>query len=504
MLSGFKTSETFQRKFSCRSLISLLLAGCLALPTLQSARADFTDGLYARDKLSMPEAIRIWRENGWQEDDFLSQMQLGDIYSNSQGDTKYYDPIEAYVWYYLASINDRIPEHLEDRRVRRVISNHFYRALDRQDDLLLTMDTEAREEARRRIVYIMGCRGSEGFVRLGQLYSVSWPEGPSVGEPNGPAFDDERIDDIPDDSPDTRQRLDGVWRSMSSFRTGAFQARERQSAHTRRIMGIPDGSLVVPADTTALIYFRVADNMGHPLARYYIRGIEHMLRKANKFGARTIEAAAEKARNWALPFEFYPTGDNPSGLPYTDECYLDVERRAALSLVDKEVPPRTVLRALWFLGWYNMREAYWPATYGPSASTAIKKLQITMGNEPTGRLSPREIIRVVQMAALRGDAATQNALGVMYTKGVGVRRNFPRAEYWFKKAADQRYAPSLYHLGVLYKVGPDGIHQDLLRANDYFTASALAGFRPTMNQLGYLLAKAEERRQEDVPNGPHP
>jgi hypothetical protein len=49
----------------------------------------------------------------------------------------------------------------------------------------------------------------------------------------------------------------------------------------------------------------------------------------------------------------------------------------------------------------------------------------------------------------------------------------------------------MYHLGVLYKVGPAGIHQDLSKANDFFTASALAGFRPTMNQLAELLSKAD-------------
>jgi TPR repeat protein len=56
---------------------------------------------------------------------------------------------------------------------------------------------------------------------------------------------------------------------------------------------------------------------------------------------------------------------------------------------------------------------------------------------------------------------------------------------------DQRYAAALYHLGVLYKVGPNGIRQDLSKANDFFTASALAGFRPTMNQLAELLGQAD-------------
>ena len=106
-------------------------------------------------------------------------------------------------------------------------------------------------------------------------------------------------------------------------------------------------------------------------------------------------------------------------------------------------------------------------------------------------------MRLIQTAAIKGDAPSQNALGVMYAKGIGVVRNFVRAQYWFQKAADQRYGAALYHLGVLYKKGPDGIKPDLNRANDYFTSSALAGFKPTMNQLGDLLDRAAAQPPHD-------
>jgi len=105
-------------------------------------------------------------------------------------------------------------------------------------------------------------------------------------------------------------------------------------------------------------------------------------------------------------------------------------------------------------------------------------------------LTARQLVHAIQMAAVNGDAGSQNTLGVMYAKGLGVPVNYPRAEYWFMKAADQRYAAALYHLGVLYKVGPPGIEQDLHKSNDYITSSAIAGFRPTMNQLGNLLNAA--------------
>ncbi len=90
-------------------------------------------------------------------------------------------------------------------------------------------------------------------------------------------------------------------------------------------------------------------------------------------------------------------------------------------------------------------------------------------------------MRAVQTAAIRGDAASQNALGVMYAHGIGVITNYVRAEYWFQKGrgpAQWRRALSSW---CSLQAGPDGIHQDLSKANDFFTASALAGFRPTMN-----------------------
>jgi TPR repeat protein len=114
-----------------------------------------------------------------------------------------------------------------------------------------------------------------------------------------------------------------------------------------------------------------------------------------------------------------------------------------------------------------------------------------LGDAPNGHLEPLQVVRLIQTAAIRGDASSQNTLGVMYAKGIGVPLNYVRAAYWFSKSGDQRYAAALYHLGVLYKKGPDGIRQDLSKANDYFTASAIAGFRPTMNQLSELLDNAD-------------
>jgi TPR repeat protein len=240
------------------------------------------------------------------------------------------------------------------------------------------------------------------------------------------------------------------------------------------MMGITTSSVIVPNDGEALSYFYIASNMGHPLAREFVRTLDNRLRRNQRLGPRIALEAAERAKYWYPSFEFYPPGQTQSGVPYTDECYVNIDLQRAL-LLALSIPQQAITHALSFLGWGG----------------AVSRYQASLLAEPTGRLIASQRVRLIQTAALRGDAASQNTLGVMYSKGYGVMKNFVRAEYWFKKAADQRYAAALYHLGVLYKVGPEGIRQDLSKSNDYMMASALAGFRPIMNQLQDLLFRAE-------------
>ena len=99
-------------------------------PVSTPAHAPTTPTASSRpNKISLEAAIRIWRKAAWQDDDFLSEIKLGDIYGDERGDNKFYDPVEAYVWYYLASVSTRIDDHIGDPYARRVISNDFHRAL---------------------------------------------------------------------------------------------------------------------------------------------------------------------------------------------------------------------------------------------------------------------------------------------------------------------------------------------------------------------------------------
>ncbi|MGQ0741299.1 MAG: tetratricopeptide repeat protein [Alphaproteobacteria bacterium] len=442
---------------------SLALAALAAvLSAAPQARADYTDGIIAQQKISKEAAIRIWRKSAWQHDDFLSQIKLGDIYGEERGENKYFDPIESYVWYYLASVSDRGLSYVDDWRARRVISNNFARAMDRQLRLILLLNAEQREEARNRIIYILSCRGPDGYIKLGQLHSSGADAAIAESE-------------LQSGSRVTYDGLSNIWRSRDAFRTSSEKAYlGGDAARARTMMGITTSSVIIPNDGEALTYFYLASNMGHPIGREYVRTLDQRLRRHHRLGPRIAIEAAERAKYWSPPYEFYPPGHSESGVPYTDECYLTIDQQKAL-LFASAIPQHDILYALKFLGWGN----------------AVSRYQASLLDEPTGRLTASQRVRVVQSAALRGDANSQNALGVMYAKGYGVTKNFVRAEYWFRRAGDQRYAASLYHLGVLYKVGPEGIRQDLSKSNDYMTASALAGFRPTMNQLHDLIVRAE-------------
>jgi TPR repeat protein len=468
---------------------ALAIAAVLSVAgTDRPAFADYTDGVIAANKISLETAIRIWRKSAWQDDDFLSEIKLGDIYGDERTDNRYGDPVEAYVWYYLASVSTRIEDHIGDPNARRVISNDFHRALNEQQKLMLLLNADQREQARNRIVYILSCRGADGYIRLGQIHStlLNQDEGWRQGDSGEPA----------NESPMTYGGLSGVWHSQRDFRERSLHEYDTGDAvNARRMMGISTSSVIVPSDGEALVYFHIADNMGHPLAREYLRSLDAAVRAARWLGPRISQESAEKAKSWFPPYEFYPLGDAASGVPHTDECTTGFERDHALALVDVGVPLRAVQQALWFLGLSSTPSVRWGITAGPAEFRAIVRFQSTRGEPPSGHLERLQAVRLIQTAAIRGDASSQNTLGVMYAHGIGVPLNYVRAAYWFSKSADQRYGAALYHLGVLYKKGPEGIHQDLSKSNDYFTAAALAGFRPSMNQLQDLLDTAD--------NGPH-
>jgi TPR repeat protein len=405
-LRGNSMGRAHPRTRSVGIVFAVVLAGLFGFA---KARADYADGVFAQNHISLEAAVRVWRKAAWQNDDFLAQAKLGDIYDNAK-DTRFYDPVEAYVWYYLASQNHG-GQNWDSPTGGHVLSDRNAQALKAQDEILTSLSSEDRISAHDRIVYILSCQGAEGFLKLGRASADIGP-----------------------------QRV---------------------------------ASVISLNNADALTYFHLADSMGSPLGRGYLNWLERNLRSS---GHQTIvDRQATSFRYWVPPYEFYPDGDSASGVPLSDECLPHLERQGAL-VKAVQIQAASIQHALTFLGWRG--------------ANAISNYQASLLDDVTGKLTASQLVRAIQSAAVNGDAASQSALGVMYANGFGVVINYRKSEQWFKKAADQRYPAAFYYLAILYKAGPPGVDQDLHKSNDYMTNAALAGFKPSINQLRTLLDKA--------------
>ena len=76
----------------------------------------------------------------------------------------------------------------------------------------------------------------------------------------------------------------------------------------------------------------------------------------------------------------------------------------------------------------------------------------------------------MQRLANQGDATAQHNLGVMYTKGSGVRQDYAKAAQWFEKSANQGDALAQYNLGLMYENGA-GVRQNIATAKEWFGKS---------------------------------
>ncbi len=395
--------------------------------------------------------MRDWRKAAWQRDDFFAQIKLGQLYAH---DASFYDPVEAFVWYSMALRDDRNVS--VDEVAADTFNSLWNQASDDQSKLSASLTLDQRLEARQRIIYVLGCRGADGFISLGRLHE-------SANSRYGPRQDG------------------GKCRSSNSGSSSSRMpdARCQPESDDSQQLGL------VPSDSDALMYFDIAQAEGHPLANDYARSPYNTVVSNEPGGRDIVNDARSRSLNWFRPFEFYP-GQTRGGTLHTDECVETLEQHEVLKRAN-EIWDSALERALWLMGLLKSPNG---APCPPALlHEAIGKFQNLLSDDPTGFLTAQEKVRLIQMAAVNGDADSQVELGVMYTKGIGVVLNYARAEYWFSKAADQRCGEALYYLGVLYQAGVPGVQRDTDKAARYVTASALAGFKPIRNRLVELLAK---------------
>ena len=114
--------------------------------------------------------------------------------------------------------------------------------------------------------------------------------------------------------------------------------------------------------------------------------------------------------------------------------------------------------------------------------------------------NPTEAVRWWRLAAEnqhshgQDDSDTQRKaefnLGVMHAEGQGVTQDYSQALEWFRRAADQNFAPAQFQLGVLYYDG-QGVAQNYGRAADWFRRAASHNHVQAIFNLGIMYREGQ-------------
>ncbi len=85
----------------------------------------------------------------------------------------------------------------------------------------------------------------------------------------------------------------------------------------------------------------------------------------------------------------------------------------------------------------------------------------------------------------KGLPQAQYALGLMYSKGNGVKKDYRQAAYWYRKAADQNFTLAQFNLGLMYEYG-NGVPKSKKAAIKWYRRAAALGDLDSQNRLDGL------------------
>ncbi|MCX7354082.1 MAG: tetratricopeptide repeat protein [Alphaproteobacteria bacterium] len=97
-------------------------------------------------------------------------------------------------------------------------------------------------------------------------------------------------------------------------------------------------------------------------------------------------------------------------------------------------------------------------------------------------------IEQLKNAAMRGEAAAQHDLAILYAQGNGVTQDYREAARWFREAALQGVANAQYNLGVLHERGL-GVQKDPLEALLWYLSAAEQNHTAAQYNVGVAYAE---------------
>jgi TPR repeat protein len=109
----------------------------------------------------------------------------------------------------------------------------------------------------------------------------------------------------------------------------------------------------------------------------------------------------------------------------------------------------------------------------------------------TGEASLEEVFGLYARAAELGHPIAQYNLAMMYSNGESVYVDYQQAVYWFKKSAQQEFAPAQYRLGEMYYFAKGGLPRDLDEAARLFRKAAEQDDPEAQMNLAMLCGSGE-------------
>jgi len=103
----------------------------------------------------------------------------------------------------------------------------------------------------------------------------------------------------------------------------------------------------------------------------------------------------------------------------------------------------------------------------------------------------------LMLEAESGDAETQNILGSMYSKGIGVIHDDVEAVKWFRQSAEQGNERGQFSLGEMYAEGR-GVEKDDAEALKWYLLSAEQGNAEAQSMLGNVYENGGGIEKDNV------
>ena len=126
--------------------------------------------------------------------------------------------------------------------------------------------------------------------------------------------------------------------------------------------------------------------------------------------------------------------------------------------------------------------------FGPRPVT-VENMEKSFFRRWFGSAAPSPVPETTEALAERGVAEAQFKLGLKYANGIGTAQNYPQAEHWYLKAADQNHVLAQFNLGMMHAQG-QGMPQNDLKSQEWFQKAANLGDAGGQYRIGIIHQRA--------------